>query len=190
MNWWYLIDAGIPDAKWRSFEATVAKHFWACVALVVVRDVSPNLFGWWFQTLNVLHTFAGITFVVSLYLLYCLLHVYTQIHTMHVSMPVFYLDLGRNIYFRSLNNSGQNLPILPSIVGYFWVAQPPATFTFPETNSLHPKIDGWNTIVSFLGHGPGAKMLVSGSVDEWYPSLHPSWFDNGPQVRSVSWCRT
>lgn len=83
------IDAGIPDAKWRSFEATVAKHFWAGVALVVVRDVSPNLSRWWFQTLNVLHTFAGITFLISFYIAF--LHANTHHECLQSACIIMYI---------------------------------------------------------------------------------------------------
>ena len=38
--------------------------------------------------------------------------------------------------------------------------------TLPETNSLHLKMDGWNTILSFWDGPFSGAMLVSGMVTE------------------------
>ena len=50
--------------------------------------------------------------------------------------------------------------------------------TLPETNSLHPKMDGWNTIVSFWvsAYFQVLWLLVSGRVNMWKKN-HPDGDD-------------
>ena len=50
------------------------------------------------------------------------------------------------------------------------VITPISRFTLPETNSLHMKMDGWNTIVSFWDDSFSGARLVSGS--EKFPVIH------------------
>ena len=47
---------------------------------------------------------------------------------------------------------------------HFWYLNPLVKKTLPETNGSHPKMDGWNTIVSFSDGLLSGAMLVLGRV--------------------------